>query len=536
MFRKLKKRLRKLYYRLSGKKSVSSKKKELPGQTRKHVASVMEKTGWSREKTLETLKEAKERLGISFADYDRNDFHTVPVAEQAAKYGKIVEKKEKKIDRAAAQKRARFVAAGAKKPAEPIDNALRPSPESFAKANERLRYKAEYKPEFHVLFNGPEDKQPQTIIAACYFLGIPLPEDATCAYQPSAFVRPIKGGLDDIRARLGEELVPDLELVAKAYKNFRSQYRRTALLEHTETDLAIYFTDWMLFCRDFGYGVADYFEYDLYNKEPEVRATFMSNGYRSYVKKVCNTDTMLFMNKGRFNSYFAPYINRKWIDITNCTREQFDEFIAGRERFFAKPITGTGGAGACIVETASMEPDKLYEYCREQGFIMEDVVRQHPIMAAFNKDTVNTLRLYTLVDADDTPIITAALAGACIGFLPYNFNPARIFMGETGASFIGFVLAAVSVTGLFKMYTVVSVAVPFLILGLPIFEIVFSALRRILKGQSPVRADKKHIHHRLLAMGLSSAGEQIESLRALFPLEESYELHRYEIQHVEQEL
>ena len=117
--------------------------------------------------------------------------------------------------------------------------------------------------------------------------------------------------------------------------------------------------------------------------------------------------------------------------------------------------------------------------------------------------SITLLVIAILLNDVTSAIITAALAGACIGFLPYNFNPARIFMGETGASFIGFVLAAVSVTGLFKMYTVVSVAVPFLILGLPIFEIVFSALRRILKGQSPVRADKKHIHHRLLAMGLS---------------------------------
>lgn len=117
--------------------------------------------------------------------------------------------------------------------------------------------------------------------------------------------------------------------------------------------------------------------------------------------------------------------------------------------------------------------------------------------------SITLLIIAVLLNDVNSAVITAALAGACIGFLPYNFNPARIFMGETGASFIGFVLATVSVTGLFKMYTVISVAVPFLILGLPIFEIIFSVLRRILKGQSPVHADKKHIHHRLLAMGLS---------------------------------
>ena len=117
--------------------------------------------------------------------------------------------------------------------------------------------------------------------------------------------------------------------------------------------------------------------------------------------------------------------------------------------------------------------------------------------------SLTLLIIAVLLNDAPSAILTAALTGACLGFLPYNFNPARIFMGETGAAFVGYVLACSSVMGLFKMYAVVSVAVPLIILGLPIFEIIFSAARRILKGQSPVHADKKHIHHRLLALGLS---------------------------------
>lgn len=66
-------------------------------------------------------------------------------------------------------------------------------------------------------------------------------------------------------------------------------------------------------------------------------------------------------------------------------------------------------------------------------------------------------------------ITMAALAGACIGFMPYNLNPAKIFMGDTGSTFLGYMLATVSIMGLFKFYAVISFAVPFLILGLPIF-------------------------------------------------------------------
>ena len=117
--------------------------------------------------------------------------------------------------------------------------------------------------------------------------------------------------------------------------------------------------------------------------------------------------------------------------------------------------------------------------------------------------SITMLVIAILLRDAPSAILTSALAGACIGFLPYNFNPARIFMGETGAAFVGYVLACASVAGVFKMYAVVSIAVPIIILGLPIFEIVFTAVRRLVKGQSPVHADKKHIHHRLLALGLS---------------------------------
>ena len=83
-------------------------------------------------------------------------------------------------------------------------------------------------------------------------------------------------------------------------------------------------------------------------------------------------------------------------------------------------------------------------------------------------------------------ILMAALAGACIGFLPYNLNPAKIFMGDTGSTFLGFVLATVSIQGLFKSYAIISFAVPFLVLGLPIFDTCFAILRRLARGQSPM--------------------------------------------------
>lgn len=100
-------------------------------------------------------------------------------------------------------------------------------------------------------------------------------------------------------------------------------------------------------------------------------------------------------------------------------------------------------------------------------------------------------------------VVTAALAGSIFGFLPYNFNPAKIFMGDTGSNFLGFILATLSIQGLFKFYAVISFAVPFLILGLPLFDMLSSIIRRVAKGQSPMAPDRGHIHHRLIDMGLS---------------------------------
>ncbi len=100
------------------------------------------------------------------------------------------------------------------------------------------------------------------------------------------------------------------------------------------------------------------------------------------------------------------------------------------------------------------------------------------------------------------PLIAFILAGAMLAFLTYNFNPAKIFMGDSGALFSGFLLATLSVTGVMQVESV-AMWVPLLVLAVPIFDITFASFRRIMKGKSPFVADAEHIHHRLLHAGLS---------------------------------
>ncbi len=100
-------------------------------------------------------------------------------------------------------------------------------------------------------------------------------------------------------------------------------------------------------------------------------------------------------------------------------------------------------------------------------------------------------------------LFSAVLLGACLGFLPWNFHPARIFMGDAGALFLGFALGAVSVIGPLKSPTLVALAVPALALGLPVFDTALAILRRWRKGQGVAAADHAHVHHRLLDLGFS---------------------------------
>ncbi|MBN2558533.1 MAG: undecaprenyl/decaprenyl-phosphate alpha-N-acetylglucosaminyl 1-phosphate transferase [Clostridia bacterium] len=101
-------------------------------------------------------------------------------------------------------------------------------------------------------------------------------------------------------------------------------------------------------------------------------------------------------------------------------------------------------------------------------------------------------------------IVTAALAGALLGFLPFNFNPAKIFMGESGSAFIGFTLAMISMQGTLKSYTALSIFIPVIAFGLPIIDTILAFSRRIIKRKPFYQGDRQHIHHKLIDdLGLS---------------------------------
>ena len=101
-------------------------------------------------------------------------------------------------------------------------------------------------------------------------------------------------------------------------------------------------------------------------------------------------------------------------------------------------------------------------------------------------------------------VLSATLAGSCLGFLPRNFSPAEVFMGDTGALFLGYVLAVASIIGVFKSYAMLSMVIALAVLALPIFDTAFAMVRRALSGMPIMGADRGHLHHRLIDAGFST--------------------------------
>ncbi len=121
---------------------------------------------------------------------------------------------------------------------------------------------------------------------------------------------------------------------------------------------------------------------------------------------------------------------------------------------------------------------------------------------------ISSICLMIIFILNSSPVISiifaTALAGSLLGFLPFNFNPARTFMGDTGSNFIGFTLAVISILGVAKTYTAIIIVAPLLVLALPIFDTSFAITRRIIKEKSlkaVFKADRGHLHHKLIDRG-----------------------------------
>lgn len=121
-------------------------------------------------------------------------------------------------------------------------------------------------------------------------------------------------------------------------------------------------------------------------------------------------------------------------------------------------------------------------------------------LSAIAASTMFVVAMY--MKQSDSAMLSALLVGAAIGFLRFNRHPATVFMGDSGANFLGFLLGVIALEGAFKQATLISLLIPVLALGVPIFDNLFVVARRLLSGKSIYEADAGQIHHRLLKTGL----------------------------------
>ena len=119
--------------------------------------------------------------------------------------------------------------------------------------------------------------------------------------------------------------------------------------------------------------------------------------------------------------------------------------------------------------------------------------------------TIGIISYFFLPNSVEVPMVIFTLIAAIVGFFPYNFYPATIFLGDTGALFLGFMISVLSLQGL-KNATFITVITPMLILGVPITDTVYAMIRRKFNKQKISSADKMHLHHRLLSLGFTHRG------------------------------
>lgn len=126
------------------------------------------------------------------------------------------------------------------------------------------------------------------------------------------------------------------------------------------------------------------------------------------------------------------------------------------------------------------------------------------LAAGVSSIALSTILLMSILDNQFLVIaLSVILLGPTIGFLFFNFYPAKIFMGDTGALFLGYSISIISILGLFKSVTLFSLVIPVIILAVPIFDTFFAIIRRIVNGQKISRPDNQHLHHRLISIGFS---------------------------------
>ena len=267
------------------------------------------------------------------------------------------------------------------------------------------------------------------VFKACQYLGLEFPSEPLPAGEhfPSDYFGDDFDLDSATTEKLRTEMIWDVDKFKKVYGTFIEKFASQQPLRQSKTDLNVYFCDFLLFVDDpNGFTYSDYFDFEFYRKSFEQRNEFRTQLNRTQTRILCNdpSEHELLNNKAETNARFAEFLHRDWINTLTCTFEEFKLFVEDHPRFFSKPLGGSFGVGAEIINvTPDDNLEELFERLKEQEMLLEEVVKQHEAIAAFCPDTVNTIRVNTFLDTHDVVhILTPGGRFGRLGNVVDNFH------------------------------------------------------------------------------------------------------------------
>lgn len=263
-----------------------------------------------------------------------------------------------------------------------------------------------------------ENKPVFKVYELCAFLDIQIPPRYIKYQHHYVFETPLFNRIKRILKR--ENIILKLEIkkekshkfytrfqnVANKFKDF---YKNIPTLKQTDEELLKHYLRWWHLLEPRGFGAQNYFDYELYSKTVSEAQKFISRSDRIHIHRLCSIEEYrkYVYNKGLFNRTFSDYIHRDSLDMRKASYEGFCQFVDKHPRFFAKLVAGEKGEGSEIIEIADNH-DILFERLKKERYILEELVIQHPDIAKLNPDTLNTIRIFTLLRIDNIPIIPYA--------------------------------------------------------------------------------------------------------------------------------
>ena len=262
------------------------------------------------------------------------------------------------------------------------------------------------------------------VFKACQFFGLKFPAALDGEHVPSDY---FGDDLDFDLEKLRTAVIWDGDKFKKIHKLFIKKFAAQQPLCQCKTDLNIFFCDFLLFVDNKnGALYNDYFDLEFYKKSFAVRAEFRTQNDRNKTRILCNapTDYELLNNKAATNAHFNEFLRRDWLSTLDCSFDEFKIFVEKHPRFFAKPLGGSYGLGAEIINVAPNENlAELFARLKKQEMLLEEVVKQHAAIADFCPDTLNTIRVNTFLDVHgDVHILTPGGRFGRVGNVVDNFH------------------------------------------------------------------------------------------------------------------